>query len=168
MFNWGSAMRSFAQPSAVRSLPEGLRKSVRINWHITSWCNYHCDYCPVMTFQRRSPRREKQPHAFDHHSVAEWLSLLTRFPEQEIHLKITGGEPFLDRKNLKDLLHGVSQIERFHVGIDTNGYWSPDYFRSLDKSRLFLNVSCHIGEVRFDEFFDRLLSIRNSGFRVAM
>jgi organic radical activating enzyme len=156
-------LRSGHQP-----LPEPLRESVRINWHITSWCNYHCAYCPVMTFQRRSPSRGKQPHAFDYHSAGEWLSLLARFPERHIHLKITGGEPFLDRKNLHDLLQGLSRLEHFRVGIDTNGYWSPDYFRSVDKSRLFLNVSCHVSEVPFEEFVKRLLSIRDAGFRVAM
>ena len=60
-------------------LPEHLQSSLRINWHITSWCNYSCQYCPVMVFHQRAKTKAKQPHAFDQYPVQDWLNALDQF-----------------------------------------------------------------------------------------
>ena len=76
-------------------LPAELQDSVRINWHLTLWCNYSCQYCPVLVFHQRSSSGQHQEHSFDHYPVEEWLRQIGRFPQRRIHLKITGGEPCL-------------------------------------------------------------------------
>lgn len=148
-------------------LPEHLKDSVRIAWHISSWCNYSCDYCPVLVFHKRT-KKARQDHAFDHYSVDQWLSAFARFPQRDILLKITGGEPFLDRENFRAVLQGVLAMPRYSVQIDTNGSWDPAYFAGLDHSRLSLNIAFHPHEVDFDTFFRRVRAIRDHGFHVEM
>ena len=149
-------------------LPHHLKDSIRINWHITSWCNYSCGYCPVVIFHKRSKSGASQPHAFDHYPVEQWLELFRQLPQSHIHLKITGGEPFMDRKNLRELFAGLAPLDKFHIGLDTNGFWDPAYYRGIDTKRIFLNISYHPNETEFEGFFARLLAIREAGFRVAM
>jgi len=149
-------------------LPVELQDAIRINWHLTLWCNYSCQYCPVLVFRQRSPQGQPQEHAFDHHTVAEWLEAIRRFPQRNIHLKITGGEPFLDRKNFRALLAGLAEMKHIRTGIDTNGYWDPAWYDGVDKSGIWLNVSYHPSQADFEEFFNRLLAIRNAGFAVTM
>src|SRR5262245_27869136 len=102
---------------ACYPLPERLHDAARIAWHITNWCNYGCAYCTAVVYHKRSRDGAPQDHAFDHQPVARWIEAFARFPQREVLLKITGGEPFLDRANLRDLLHGVLGMPRFSVQI---------------------------------------------------
>ncbi|MCS7025143.1 MAG: hypothetical protein NZV14_10100 [Bryobacteraceae bacterium] len=149
-------------------LPARLLDSVRIAWHITSWCNYSCDYCPVLVFHKRTRSGTPQDHAFDHYPVERWIEAFAAFPQKDILLKITGGEPFLDRENFRKLLLGVLAMPRYSIQIDTNGSWDPAYFADVDKSRLSLNIAFHPKEVDFATFFRRVRSIRKHGFHVEM
>ena len=152
--------------STMERLPDHLLGSLRINWHITSWCNYSCQYCPVMVFHQRSRSRQKQAHSFDHQPVSEWLQAIRDIDFPKIHLKISGGEPFLDRRNFRELLIGLSAMKHIRVGVDTNGYWDPEYFREVDKSNLWINVAFHPTQTPIEEFFPNLLRIRESGFAI--
>lgn len=148
-------------------LAEHLHNSARVVWHISLWCNYSCDYCGVLVFRKRSGK--PQAHAFDHYPASKWVELFSSFPQQHVQLHITGGEPFLDRKNLLEVASGLAAMERWRMlRIDTNGTWDPDYFRSLDKGKIRLNVSYHPPQVDFEVFLRRILAIRAAGFRVAM
>jgi organic radical activating enzyme len=119
-----------------------------------------------MVFHQRSKSRQTQPHSFDYQPVDRWLEALRQFDYDDIHLKISGGEPFLDRKNLRDLMIGLSEMKHIRVGIDTNGYWDPEYFRDVDKSTFWLNVAFHPSQLDFKTFFPNLLAIRDSGFHI--
>jgi molybdenum cofactor biosynthesis enzyme MoaA len=150
-------------------LPQHLLHSVRIAWHITSWCNYSCDYCPVLVFHKRGRNGDKRDHAFDHYSADEWIEAFrTRFPQQDILLKITGGEPFLDRENFRRILNGVLAMPQWSIQIDTNGSWDPAYFAEVDKTRLSLNVAFHPHMTSFEAFYKRVRQMRDNGFHVEM
>jgi len=150
------------------ALPAHLTNALRIAWHISSWCNYSCQYCGVLVFHKRARNGEPQAHAFDYQPVHRWLDVFRALPQQSIYLKITGGEPFLDRGNFRELLAGLMAMDRYTVRIDTNGSWEPNFFRELDKRRIQLNVSYHPGEVDFEPFLRRIASIREAGFAVTM
>ena len=152
----------------MNPLPERLHNAVRITWHITSWCNYSCEYCGVVIFHKRAKDGQRQAHAFDHYSVDRWLDAFRSFPEHEVYLKITGGEPFLDRENFRALLAGLTETRRFTIRIDTNGTWDPEFFACVDKSRILLNVSYHPHEIDLASFLVRIKAIRQAGFAVSM
>ena len=149
-------------------LPQRLQNSVRITWFLTYWCNYTCDYCGIDVFLQRSKSGVKQNHAFDHYPVERWLEEFQRLPQDEIYLKITGGEPFLDRANFRVLLLGLTSSNRFQIRIDTNGFWDPAFFADVPKQNLMLVVSYHPLEIAFDKYLSRLREIRDSGFRIEL
>jgi organic radical activating enzyme len=157
-----------AQAAPLIPLPPQVQDALRVNWHLTLWCNYSCQYCPVLVFHQRSAAGEPREHSFDHYPVERWLEALRRFPQRRIHLKMTGGEPFLDRKNFRELLCGLAEMKHIRVGIDTNGYWDATHYEGFDKSGIFLNVSYHPSQCGFPEFLKRLRAIRDGGFTVAM
>src|SRR3712207_6150368 len=129
--------------SVVMSLPPTLQGRLRINWHISNWCNYRCAYCGILIFNRRVRDARPQAHAFDHAPVERWLEALAQFPDEQIFLKITGGEPFLDRDQFRNLLLGLERMPHIRTGVDTNAFWDPGAFAQLDKTRLFLHVGFH-------------------------
>lgn len=161
-------MLQAASEIAAYPLPDHLAGQLRINWHLTEWCNYSCQYCPVMIFHQRSPSRKRQQHSFDHYPVSKWLEAFDGFKFPDIQLKISGGEPFMDRQNLRELLIGLSQRKHITVGLDSNGFWDPAYFASVDKSRIWLNIGFHPSQTTFKEFYPNLLRIREGGFHIAM
>ena len=148
------------------ALPEALRDSIRIDWHLTSWCNYRCDYCPVDVFHQRSRSRRKQAHSFDHYPVEKWLEALQQFRYGTIYLNLGGGEPFLDRRNLHRLLSGLLSRSEIQPTINTNGFWDPAPYRDMDTSRIALIVSYHPNQVEFDKYLANLRRIRDAGFRI--
>jgi MoaA/NifB/PqqE/SkfB family radical SAM enzyme len=150
------------------SLPAHLQDGIRINWHISSWCNYSCEYCPVLVFHQRSKSGQKQDHAFDVHSVREWLDIFRELPYREIHLSISGGEPFLDRKNFHSLLAGLLAMPGVQVRVATNAFWDPAEYRDLDTSRVTLGTAYHPQQVAFEEFRRNLHRIRDCGFKIGM
>lgn len=149
-------------------LPPPPQREVRINWHVSSWCNYSCSYCPVLVFRKRAANGEKQAHSFDYYPAAAWVEALRALPHPRMLLKLTGGEPMLDRENVRAALAGVTADPRFEIAIDTNGSWEPGFFADLDKRRIFLNIAYHPQETPFEAFFKRLHKIRDAGFCVAM
>jgi organic radical activating enzyme len=149
-------------------LPQHLHKTIRIGWHSTDWCNYRCEYCPAPVFHQRSKSGRKQDHAFDHHSPAEWLEAFRLFQYDDIYLTIGGGEPFLDRRNLHELLAGLLALPNFHTSLNTNGFWNPDDYSDLPTSRAWLTVSYHPMQVGFEKYLSNLRRIRAAGFRVAV
>ena len=155
-------------PAPAPALPEHLRDELRVNWYITQWCNYSCDYCPVLVYHKKSKSDPPQPHAFDHYPVERWLELFDTLEASKVHVHITGGEPFLDRQNLRTLLEGLAARGRFHTCISTNGAWDPAYFRDLDKSSLFLDIGFHPSQTDLDALMRQIVRIRDAGFQIAV
>ena len=146
----------------------GRASAARITMMMTHWCSYQCSYCGVETFARKE-RGRKAAHAFDHNPVEAWLEAFAKFPQRELYLKITGGEPFLDRRNLIAFVNGLSKLDNFRrIRIDTAAVWHPRAFAGMEKGKILLNASYHPTQVGFDTFFERLKEIREDGFTVAL
>jgi hypothetical protein len=157
-----------ASPSEPVRVPSHLENTVRINWHLSSWCNYSCEYCTVAVFHQRSKTGKAQAHSFDYRPVPDWLDAISRVHYDEVLLNISGGEPFLDRKNFRELLAGLSRMPHVRVEIATNGHWDPGYFAEVDKSRIHLVIAWHPGQVTLEEFHGNLRRIREGGFNIWM
>jgi organic radical activating enzyme len=157
-----------ASPDAQVRVPPHLENTVRINWHLSSWCNYSCEYCTVQVFHQRSKTGKLQAHSFDYRPVQDWLDAIGKLQYDHIHLAISGGEPFLDRRNFRELLAGLGRMPHVRVEIATNGHWDPDYFDGVDKSRVYLVVAWHPSEVSLEDFHRNVKRIRDCGFHVWM
>jgi hypothetical protein len=158
-----SALRTMADFPNI-PLPARLQDSVRIYWLMSEWCNYSCDYCGVPVFFKRSPKRGRSNHAFDHYPVGEWLAAFRGFREKDIAMTITGGEPFLDRDNFPALLKGLLDDGRFSLRIFTNLSWDPAYYQGIDTSKIFLNTTLHPSQTTLADYRRRLHKVRDAGF----
>ena len=148
-------------------LPAHLHDSARIYWMMSEWCNYSCEYCGVPVFFKKSAIRGRQRHAFDHYPVGQWLEAFKSFPQNDISLVITGGEPFLDRKNFPVLLAGLLADGRFRIRVYTNLSWNPADYEGIDKSQIHLNTTFHPSQTSFPEYHRRLKKIRDAGFSLS-
>ncbi len=86
----------------------------------------------------------------------------------KLHIHLTGGEPFLDRENLRALLHGFAARPRIHTYISTNGAWDPSYFAGVDKSNIFLDIGFHPTQTSLNELVKQVVRIREAGFNIAI
>ena len=153
-------------PSAP-PLPDHLHDHVRVNWYMTQWCNYSCQYCPVLVYHKRTTSGQPQPHAFDYYPVEKWLEAFDTLKATKILTHLTGGEPFLDRENLLALLRGLA-ARGIRVCISTNAAWDPEYFRDLDKSGIFLDIGFHPSQTSLQVLLRQIRRIRDAGFRIAV
>jgi MoaA/NifB/PqqE/SkfB family radical SAM enzyme len=139
---------------------------MRVTWMMTNWCNYACSYCGVQTFSRREAGKT-YGHAFDYYSVERWIEAFRKFPQEEIYLKITGGEPFLDRSNIVRLINELNSFPNIrHIRVDTTGFWNPKSFGAMRKEKLLLNMSYHHSQIALDRFLANALKIRVAGFTI--
>jgi hypothetical protein len=142
---------------------------VYLHWLMTEWCHYRCAYCP-QSHDRKAPRGKHTAHAFDNYSVERWLAAFRHhFSSRCLSLKITGGEPMLDRRNMVPLLRGLIALPTLAaVRIDTNAFWDPTPYAGLDRRKVILMCTYHPTEVSEALFLERIDRLLAAGFRIGM
>lgn len=143
-------------------------------WHMTEWCNYACPYCYQEHGRKRIMRQEQDrifyAHAFDNFSADIWVqafrSLMSKYL---VTMTITGGEPFLDRKNMVFFLSEmVKEKNLVNIRIDTNASWDPKPYRGVDKQKIYLMCTFHPSRMSFSNFMGKIEAIMSEGFHVVM
>jgi len=138
-----------------------------LEFAVTTWCNYRCDYCVTPVHAHRP----SSIHAFDRHSVDSWSAAFARVPF-EFSLLCRGGEPFLDHEGFAGFLAAVGALPQLrYTRVDTNGSWSPDRYDSVPVSirrKVQLNVSFHPTQIELEPFERRLRRILDRGWQVGM
>ena len=136
-------------------------KNMLIYWEMTHWCTYGCSYCLQV--------HDKTNHAFNHHSVDEWLDKFSNLENPKLAFCITGGEPFLDKVSFHKLLFGLTNMKKVdNIRIDTNAFWNPEDYKDLDLKKIYLMVSFHPEKVTADDFITKIKSMINYGFQIPM
>lgn len=151
-------------------------KSIFVGWMITNWCNFRCSYCGQEHSRKGNEMYDymgykRYSHAFDNYSSEQWVEKILEIPYEKIALAITGGEPFLDWKNFRDLLAGLTQSNKIdNIRIDTNASWNVEDFRTkeINFNKIYLNISYHYDYWKLDKFIDRIKSFMNLGINIAM
>ena len=107
-----------------------------IRLSITDRCDFRCTYC--MAEEMEFLPRDRVL------SLEECLRVVRTFVGLGVtKVRITGGEPFLDRENFRKILLGVLAMPAWSIQIDTNGSWDPEYFADVPKEKLGLNIAFH-------------------------
>jgi MoaA/NifB/PqqE/SkfB family radical SAM enzyme len=143
-------------------------RAQRVSWMMTYWCQNSCPYCGLPVRRTKKAVRESGVHAFAVQPVERWLKCFgDLFDREQTYLNITGGEPFLDRPNFRDLLSGLlSHTNLAGLRINTSGFFSPWFFRDIPKEKIYLNVSYHPTQVALSRFIEKLCDLRDHGFDV--
>lgn len=167
-------------------------KFLYVEWIITFGCNYTCNYCfygyenlrkHAYMFRQRGPRLPKSPleeklfplarklgifkyaDSIRNYPLARWLGFFDYVSEyrRDLYLSLTGGEPFLLRREIGMLLRHLSEkFETLKVRVDTNGSIIPSFGAEF-KSYLSFNVSYHPTQVSRDELLKNLDALSASG-----
>jgi organic radical activating enzyme len=147
--------------------PVGRPPVVAFRWMMTQLCPYSCAYCRQR--HKLTTVNGKSNHAFRNYPVAAWLEAFAEHSRgRRCVLTITGGEPMADRKSIISLLNGLSALKEIeHIRIDTNAYWTPERYDSLDRSKLFLNCAYHPEMTSEDAYLGRMRRIVDAGFQVS-
>lgn len=167
------------------------KKPAYIVWFMTNGCNFKCSYCFYKSHNANDPLYSKKSmalnpfaapyimsriksgknfkHAFLNFSVDEWLKAFNRLNERDTIVKITGGEPFLDAKNFKPFLEGLtSMIHINNIRIDTNASFSPDIYDFPGMEKVGLNISFHPNSINLDKFSEKISRIKDAGIKISM
>jgi len=143
-------------------------------WHMTEWCNYSCPYCYQQHDRKRIIRQDKNrtfsAHAFDNFPVGTWIDAFKCLADKYlVTLTITGGEPFLDSKNMRVFLAAmVSEKNLVNIRVDTNASWDPERYRGIEKDKIYLMCTFHPSRSSPGDFMKKIEEMVTSGFHVAM
>jgi len=110
---------------------------------VTLRCNYKCIFC----------HREGELSSPDKLSVEDILTVAKAAYSLGIkYFKLTGGEPLI-RKDILDIIEGLSKLPDVEVSMVTNGYYLYEYADKLRVAGLSrLNVSLHsINSVTYEK-----------------
>jgi len=148
--------------------PEHQPPVVALRWLMSELCPYNCRYCNQHHKLERS--NGVSNHGFANYPVEEWLAAFKRhFSVNRLALSISGGETMADRKSVIALLNGLSAMPTVEsIRMDSNAYWSPEWFKDLDRSKLIFNFSYHPEQTNEEDYFNRLERIVEAGFRIGM
>lgn len=140
-----------------------------IHWTFTEWCNYSCPYCS-QTHSRFASKGRYTAHAFDNHSPGVWIEAFQKhFAAKRLSLKITGGEPMLDKKNMPDFLWQLTEMHNvMAIRIDTNASWSPKPYLKIDREKIILMCTFHPSQTGKAEFLNNIKSYLAEGFSIGM
>lgn len=98
----------------------------------TSQCNLHCSWCDTdytwnwegTPFNTRSNKKFKKENYIIEQSIDDITRIIEKFPCQ--HVVLTGGEPFMQQKELVELMNALKDInDDYTFEIETNGTLLP-------------------------------------------
>ena len=117
-------------------------------------CNLHCVWCDTPYTWNwegtkfKHPTKVKRQDVQIELSVQELVQLITQFPCSRVIL--TGGEPFIQQKELVDLMTALKSIdEEYFFEIETNGTFLP--IETFDRLIGQYNVSTKLSNCGDDE-----------------
>ena len=144
--------------------------AVLLRWFMSEWCNYDCPYCSQTHSRNAAKGRGLTAHAFDNFPRERWQEAFSRhFDNSRVALLMTGGEPFVDRKSMPPFLAFLADMPAIEsIRIDTNAWWRPGDYRSLDKSKITLMCTFHPSQTTGDQFLARIDAIQDAGFHIGL
>ena len=117
----------------------------QLSLELTKKCNFDCKFCSIVQNPKISELPSKKPLELINQTIS-----LSSTLQNPIHLKLTGGEPFLvlTQPLVSKLLTEIPNLS--HITIYTNGYILPDSSLFPDPSQITIKVSLY-GKKTFHE-----------------
>lgn len=109
----------------VREVPGVIIDTDDVCLFVTEKCNSNCIMCPMSLDSRKRGLSIPQE---------EWAGLVDRIPDNPSHITITGGEPFLEYRNLLPMMEQINKrFPHTDVLVLSNGraFSIPELFEEL-------------------------------------
>ncbi len=116
-----------------------------INWLITDFCNFNCEYC---IYGNRTP----ELHPVDIEKTIKSLDSTGKI----FKLTISGGEPFMV-PNFIPLVKELTQKHFVVIVTNLSSQKIPEFFDVIDKDKVTICVSVHFHELEKKNLFDRFI-----------
>ena len=148
-------------PIIIKSSPQEIEKrnsvppyAVFFSWYLNNECNYNCSFCKPLDYKTADVKLEKW--------FAIWDSIYDRYGS--CHLHISGGEPFIYPR----FIELITYLSRKHtLEFSTNLFWNINPFLdNITPDRARLGGSFHPEFSDFDEFLNKILTLKERGFEV--
>ncbi|MGE4357604.1 MAG: glycosyltransferase [Candidatus Omnitrophota bacterium] len=129
------------------------------SWDLIMRCNYRCPYC------FNDGHWEDLEKLNFLYSTEEWLNFWRRVYNKygEIHITISGGEPFI----YPDFVKLLSNITKMHtLGIVTNLSWNiKNFIKIMSPERIKIYPSFHPYSTDINNFMDKMRKLDNLGWK---
>lgn len=130
---------------------------VHWNWEITYQCNYQCSYCYFWKIKKKHPYIDIEKW------VDIWKNIFNKYGS--CHIRFSGGEPTV-YPNFFDLVASLSEIHT--IDITTNFSFNIDYLiKKINPEPLFISASFHPEFDNINDSLQKVLNLRQHGFRVS-
>ena len=138
---------------------KAARKSFKIYWQLTDFCNHHCSYCPPMLNQGKHARGDGAfPTTEELDKFTDWL--VNKQKEMQVFVQFGGGEP-TTHPHLINIVKRLTEVG-VRVGITTNGSRNREYWAQLQNLHS-VTISLHPEYCRTERVLDTAKYIRDSG-----
>ncbi|MDD4894253.1 MAG: radical SAM protein [Candidatus Omnitrophica bacterium] len=138
------------------------KKGIYFTWDIHYKCNFRCPYCWFYKGWIDGGKRNI------YLAPEEWFKHWKRIYDKygQIHIEITGGEPFL----YPDFIKIVEQLSRIHtIKITTNMSGDIETFvKKIDPNRVHLDLNFHPLFSEIGAFIKKTLLLKEAGFRAGV
>lgn len=123
---------------------------VCVSVDLTYACNYECPYCVLPPVEKHRP-------------VADWVRaferLRSKYGDGRVSVNLSGGEPSI-YPGFFELVKSLAQSQ--FVSICTNLSWDVGrLIPEVSRERMWLSPTLHPTQVPFEEFFAKLLYVRD-------
>ncbi|MEI0490693.1 radical SAM protein [Brachyspira pulli] len=144
-------MENFEMKDVISHGLLNMNKILRVNWEITSHCNYKCSYC----FGNAGM---KNPEFYSFEELKKIASKIFEIERDYYNILLIGGEPTI-HPNFLDLLKYFNDLNKqISLSIVTNGSRSIEYhkklFESIKNKELLFNISIHLEQANLQHIKD--------------
>lgn len=125
---------------------------IEFSWHLTNWCNYQCDYCPVLDVLTKD--FTKPSHTSAKMTVARLKTVQTLF-----RMCISGGEPTL-HPEFFDIIQALDDMPNCNqIAVMTNFSRSVEFYEKISnlKSEKIVIMAAYHPQYYKDKFFEKAL-----------
>ncbi|TKZ36139.1 radical SAM protein, partial [Brachyspira catarrhinii] len=140
-------MENFEMKDVISHGLLNIKSVLRVNWEITSHCNYKCSYC-----FGNAGMNNPQFNSFE--ELKKIANKIFDIKRDYYNILLIGGEPTV-HPNFLDLLKYFNELDKkISLNIVSNGSKSIEYhkklFESIKDKELLFNISVHLEQCRLE------------------
>ncbi|MEI0703095.1 radical SAM protein, partial [Brachyspira intermedia] len=144
-------MENFEMKDVISHGLLNIQSVLRVNWEITSHCNYKCSYC----FGNAGMNN---PQFYSFEELKKIANKIFDIKRDYYNILLIGGEPTV-HPNFLDLLKYFNELDKkISLNIVSNGSKSIEYhkklFESIKDKELLFNISVHLEQCRLEHIID--------------
>lgn len=142
--------------------PEKPKKGIYFTWDIHYKCNFRCPYC--WFYKGWAEGSKRNIYLSPEEWMKHWSKIYDRYGE--IHIEITGGEPFIYPNFIK-LVKLLSSIHTVKITTNMSGDIET-FVKEIDPRRVNLDLNFHPSFADIETCIKKALLLKEGGFKAGV